>query len=75
MFRQAHTLKKLILKTYNSKKIIDGKKAYAQSKLANILFTIELSKKLEGTNVTVNSLHPGGVATNFSRNNGMYTIG
>ncbi len=50
----------------------DGKKAYTQSKLSNILFTAELSKKLKGTNVTVNTLHPGGVASNFSRNNGMY---
>ena len=34
-------------------------KAYGQSKLANILFGRELAKKLEGTNVTVNSCHPG----------------
>lgn len=47
-----------------------GKQAYAQSKLANILFTYELSRRLEGTAVTVNALHPGGVATNFCRNNG-----
>jgi NAD(P)-dependent dehydrogenase (short-subunit alcohol dehydrogenase family) len=33
--------------------------AYGSSKLANILFTRELAKKLEGTGVTVNSLHPG----------------
>ncbi len=47
-----------------------GKQAYAQSKLANILFTYELSMRLEGTGVSVNALHPGGVATNFCRNNG-----
>lgn len=34
-------------------------KAYGQSKLANILFALELSKRLHGTGVTVNSLHPG----------------
>lgn len=41
-------------------------KAYAISKLANILFTFELAKKLKDTNITVNCLHPGGVATNFA---------
>ncbi|PVY79194.1 NAD(P)-dependent dehydrogenase (short-subunit alcohol dehydrogenase family) [Tamilnaduibacter salinus] len=40
-------------------------KAYAQSKLANMLFTWELSKRLEGTGVTVNALHPGAVNTNI----------
>jgi len=40
-------------------------KAYSQAKLAQVLFTYELSKRLEGTGVTVNSLHPGAVATNI----------
>jgi NAD(P)-dependent dehydrogenase (short-subunit alcohol dehydrogenase family) len=44
-------------------------RAYSQSKLANILFTYELARRLEGTGVTVNALHPGLVATNFGRNN------
>ena len=39
--------------------------AYSQSKLANILFTKELDKRLEGTGVTANALHPGVVATNL----------
>jgi retinol dehydrogenase-12 len=43
--------------------------AYGTSKLANILFTRELSKKLEGTNITANSLHPGVIASGFGRNN------
>jgi retinol dehydrogenase-12 len=38
-------------------------KAYAQSKLANVLFTKELADKLKGTQVTVNCLHPGFVKT------------
>lgn len=38
-------------------------KAYAQSKLANVLFTFELAEKLKGTQVTVNCLHPGFVKT------------
>src|SRR5881628_915893 len=42
-----------------------GWKAYQQSKLALVLFTRELAKKLQGTGVTVNSVHPGTVATNI----------
>jgi retinol dehydrogenase 12 len=45
-------------------------KAYDNSKLANILFTMELAHRLEGTGVTVNALHPGFVATGFAKNNG-----
>ncbi|MBI5596339.1 MAG: SDR family oxidoreductase [Elusimicrobia bacterium] len=41
---------------------------YGESKLANILFTRELSRRLAGTGVTANSLHPGVVATGFGRN-------
>ncbi|XP_062973613.1 retinol dehydrogenase 12-like isoform X2 [Elgaria multicarinata webbii] len=41
--------------------------AYCHSKLANILFTRELAKRLQGTGVTVNALHPGTVATELTR--------
>jgi NAD(P)-dependent dehydrogenase (short-subunit alcohol dehydrogenase family) len=41
--------------------------AYANSKLANVLFTYELARRLEGTGVTANCLHPGGVGTNLFR--------
>ena len=40
-------------------------KAYSQSKLANVLFTYELGRKLKGTGITVNCLHPGAVRSNF----------
>ena len=40
---------------------------YARSKLANILFTTELARRLAGTGVTANSLHPGTVATGYAR--------
>jgi NAD(P)-dependent dehydrogenase (short-subunit alcohol dehydrogenase family) len=47
-------------------------KAYSMSKLMNVLFTYELSRRLQGTNVTANCLHPGFVATNFAVNNGWW---
>ena len=40
---------------------------YIQSKLANVLFTLGLYKRLGGTNVTVNVLHPGVIKTELSR--------
>lgn len=40
-------------------------KGYSRSKLANILFTYELARKLEGTGVTANCLHPGAVSSNM----------
>jgi retinol dehydrogenase 12 len=43
--------------------------AYARSKLANLLFTYELDRRLAGSNLTVNALHPGHVATNIFRTN------
>jgi retinol dehydrogenase-14 len=42
-----------------------GQRAYSHSKLANIMFTFELARRLEGTGVTANCVHPGVVRTNF----------
>ncbi len=42
-------------------------RVYGESKLANILFTTELARRLDGTGVTANCLHPGVVATGYAR--------
>lgn len=44
---------------------------YAETKLANIMFTAELARRLAGTGVTAHCFDPGLVATNFNQNNGM----
>ncbi len=43
--------------------------AYSQSKLANVLHAYELARRIEGTGVTANALHPGAVRTGFGKNN------
>lgn len=54
----------------------NGWKAYQRSKLANILFTRAVARRLAGTGVTANCLHPGFVATSFGDNNrGFWGIG
>ena len=50
----------------------NGMKVYGTSKLMNVLFTYELARRLQGTNVTANCLHPGFVASNFAGNNGWF---
>ncbi|MFN2544607.1 MAG: SDR family oxidoreductase [Actinomycetota bacterium] len=49
---------------------VRGFRRYGETKLANILFTAELGRRLEGTGVTANCFHPGLVATGFNKNNG-----
>ena len=48
--------------------------AYMQSKLANILFTRSLAKRLQGTKVTANSLHPGAVKTELARHQNIVLV-
>ncbi len=50
----------------------NGFKAYSQSKLANILFTKELSRRSRGSGVTTNCFHPGGVRTNLVQSGPWY---
>ena len=58
-----------------SERHYSGWRAYCQSKLANILFTYELTRRLAGTGVTANTVHPGFVATGFGRNNpGLFAL-
>jgi NAD(P)-dependent dehydrogenase (short-subunit alcohol dehydrogenase family) len=50
------------------KRRYDGVRSYGQSKLANVLFTYALARRLAGSGVTANCLHPGMVATGIGRN-------
>jgi retinol dehydrogenase 14 len=72
----AHMRASLDFDNLQGEKHFNGMQAYGQSKLANVLFTYELARRLEGTGVTVNVLHPGFIATGFARNNGaLYNFG
>ncbi|XP_045483806.1 retinol dehydrogenase 13-like isoform X2 [Harmonia axyridis] len=68
----AHMRGKINKEDLNSETKYDEADAYAQSKLANVLFTIELAKRLEGTGVTVNAVHPGIVDTEINRHMSFY---
>jgi retinol dehydrogenase 14 len=46
-------------------------RAYSRSKLANVMFTYALARRLEGTGITANSHHPGFVASNLGSGNGI----
>ncbi|KAK1271988.1 hypothetical protein QJS04_geneDACA022352 [Acorus gramineus] len=71
-----HTYKEGIrFDVINDKLQYSDKKAYGQSKLANILHAHELSRRLqeEGANITMNSLHPGLIMTNLMRHSAVVT--
>jgi NAD(P)-dependent dehydrogenase (short-subunit alcohol dehydrogenase family) len=64
-----HRWGKMDLDDLQSKRRYRAFPVYGMTKLANIMFTHELAERLEGTGVTANTLHPGGVNTNFGNNN------
>lgn len=66
----AHVGAKLNLADLQNEAKYSGWTAYGQSKLANICFTYELARRLEGSSITANCLHPGFVASAFGDNNG-----
>jgi NAD(P)-dependent dehydrogenase (short-subunit alcohol dehydrogenase family) len=59
----AHTGTTIDFDDLHGKRGYDGNQAYSRSKLANILFTYELARRLHGSGVTANCLHPGVIAT------------
>ena len=61
----AHKAGKIHFDDINLKRGYNVVKAYSQSKLANVLFTKELAKRLKDKGITVNCCHPGAVATNI----------
>src|ERR1700677_358765 len=66
----AHDGATLDFNDLQSAKGYGGLKVYGRSKLANILFTRELARRLAGTEVTANCLHPGVVKTRFGESSG-----
>jgi NAD(P)-dependent dehydrogenase (short-subunit alcohol dehydrogenase family) len=63
----AHRGVKINFADPNGERSFSGWRAYGQSKLANILFTRELARRIDGTGVTATCLHPGVVRTGFGR--------
>jgi NAD(P)-dependent dehydrogenase (short-subunit alcohol dehydrogenase family) len=73
---EAHRSATLDFDDLQTKRNYSGWLAYRRSKLANILFTRELARRLNGSGVTANCLHPGFVASRFGDNNGgLYRLG
>lgn len=69
----AHIVGKMDFEDLNwEKRKFDTKQAYCQSKLAVVLCTRELAKRLQGSGVTVNAVHPGVVATELGRHTGLH---
>jgi NAD(P)-dependent dehydrogenase (short-subunit alcohol dehydrogenase family) len=66
----AHKFARFDLEDLQSEKRFSSMRVYGASKLANILFTNELARRLDGRDVRVWSLHPGAVSTRLGANNG-----
>ncbi len=65
----AHASGKIEFDNLQGERSFSSTAPYGNSKLANILFTIELAQRLAGTGVTVNALHPGLVSTGLGKDN------
>jgi retinol dehydrogenase-14 len=61
----AHTAGRIDFDDLQGERGYSGSRAYSQSKLANVLFTYQLARRLDATSVTANALHPGVVRTSF----------
>jgi NAD(P)-dependent dehydrogenase (short-subunit alcohol dehydrogenase family) len=73
---EAHKSGRVDFDDLQSEKSFLSFRVYGTSKLMNILFTNELTRRLEGTGVTANSLHPGVVGSNFGKNtSGIFRLG
>jgi NAD(P)-dependent dehydrogenase (short-subunit alcohol dehydrogenase family) len=70
----AHLMGRLRLDDLQSLRFYSGWGAYGQAKLADVMFTYALARRLKGTEVTVNVLHPGVVSTNFLLTNNRNTF-
>ena len=65
---------RLDLDNLNSEKSYSQWGSYGASKLANVLFTRSLAKRLQGTRVTANTLHPGVIVTELTRNMNLFLV-
>jgi retinol dehydrogenase 14 len=61
----AHASGRLDFEDLQGERSYSGQRAYSQSKLANVMFTYELARRLDGTGVTATVCHPGVVRTSF----------
>src|SRR6266487_646359 len=66
----AHQSGSMQMDDLQAEKLYRPMRTYPQAKLAVVLFTYELARRLQGTGVTANCLHPGFVATNFAQSDG-----
>lgn len=65
---QAHQFGTIAFDDLGLEKRYSAMRAYAQSKLANVLFTYELVRRVSNKKIMINTLHPGTVSTNFGKN-------
>lgn len=72
---EAHKLGRLDLEDLDSRRSYSAMRVYGSSKRANIVFTYELARRIAGSPVTANCLHPGAVRTGLGRNNAPRWLG